>query len=162
MKVLVSGYQSIDMHCIALHVKFDGGLSISFQRKATLYKKKGGSKAYIFKKFLFSKSFETPLFEKSYIFLASHFSPKLDSQPVFKFYINLDVFLIYRLIPRKLCLRVSIVFYTPLQLVAFWGLLSAFTTAHNVKVVVSRHHSTDMYCVVPPVKFESGSSISVL
>jgi hypothetical protein len=29
-------------------------------------------------------------------------------------------------------------------------------------VVVSRHHSTDMYCVVPPVKFESGSSISVL
>jgi hypothetical protein len=50
MKVLVSWYQSIDMHCIALPVKFEGGLSISFLRKkATLYKKRGGQK-YTFSK----------------------------------------------------------------------------------------------------------------
>jgi hypothetical protein len=29
IKMLVSGYQSIYMHCIVLSVKFDGGLSIS-------------------------------------------------------------------------------------------------------------------------------------
>jgi hypothetical protein len=33
MKVLVSWYQSIDMDCVALPVKFEGGLSISFLRK---------------------------------------------------------------------------------------------------------------------------------
>jgi hypothetical protein len=32
MKVLVFRYQSIDMHCIALPVKFDDGLYISFLR----------------------------------------------------------------------------------------------------------------------------------
>jgi hypothetical protein len=37
-KCFVSGYQLIDMHCIALPVKFDGGLSISFLRKKQLFK----------------------------------------------------------------------------------------------------------------------------
>jgi hypothetical protein len=33
-------------------------------------------------------------------FLASHFSPERDRQSAFKFYMDLDVRLIYRLIPR--------------------------------------------------------------
>jgi hypothetical protein len=37
--VLVSGYQSIDLHCIVLPVKFDGGLSISVLRNKQLFKK---------------------------------------------------------------------------------------------------------------------------
>jgi hypothetical protein len=42
IKVFVYGYQLIDMHYIALTVKFDGGLSISFlKKKATLNQKKG-------------------------------------------------------------------------------------------------------------------------
>jgi hypothetical protein len=49
MEVFVSGYQLIDMHCIALPVKFDGGLSISFLRKKQLLKKLG-AKVYLFKK----------------------------------------------------------------------------------------------------------------
>jgi hypothetical protein len=43
IKVLVSGYQSIDMHCIVLPVKFDGALSISVLRNKQLLKK-GGQK----------------------------------------------------------------------------------------------------------------------
>jgi hypothetical protein len=40
MKEPVSGYQSIDTHCIVLPVKFDGGLSISALRNKQLFKKK--------------------------------------------------------------------------------------------------------------------------
>jgi hypothetical protein len=40
IKVLVSGYQSIDMHCIALRVKFEDGLFISVLRIGQLFKKK--------------------------------------------------------------------------------------------------------------------------
>jgi hypothetical protein len=50
MKVLVSRYQSIDMHCIVVPVKFDDGLSISFRRRKQTFTKKGGLKVYIFKK----------------------------------------------------------------------------------------------------------------
>jgi hypothetical protein len=39
IKVLVSGYQSIDMHCIVSPVKFDGGLSISVLRNKQPLKK---------------------------------------------------------------------------------------------------------------------------
>jgi hypothetical protein len=94
MKVLVSRYQSIDMHCIALPVKFDDGLS---EKKATLYKKNGGSKVYIFKKFQFSKTFQSP--KTLHLFFASHFPPEWDRQPAFKFNMDLDALLIYRLIP---------------------------------------------------------------
>jgi hypothetical protein len=45
-KVLDSGYQSIDMHCIVLPVKFDGELSISVLRNKQLFKKKGGQKVH--------------------------------------------------------------------------------------------------------------------
>jgi hypothetical protein len=39
IKMLVSGYQSINMHCIVLPIKFDDGLSISVLRNKQLYKK---------------------------------------------------------------------------------------------------------------------------
>jgi hypothetical protein len=44
MKMLVSGYQSIDMHCIVVPVKFDGGLSIPFLRKKQLSQKNSDQK----------------------------------------------------------------------------------------------------------------------
>jgi hypothetical protein len=50
IKVLVSGYQLVDMHCIVVPVKFDGGLSISFLRKKLLLLKKGVSKVLHFQK----------------------------------------------------------------------------------------------------------------
>jgi hypothetical protein len=56
MKVFVSGYQLIDMHCIALPVKFDGGLSISFLRKKQLYKKRW-AQVCIFKSSSFQNRF---------------------------------------------------------------------------------------------------------
>jgi homogentisate 1,2-dioxygenase len=37
IKVPVSWYQSIDMHCIVLLVKFEGGLTISVLRKKALF-----------------------------------------------------------------------------------------------------------------------------
>jgi hypothetical protein len=49
IKMLVSGYQSIDMLCIVLPGKFDGGLSISVLRNKQLFKKKEA------KKFTFEK-----------------------------------------------------------------------------------------------------------
>jgi hypothetical protein len=33
----VKGFQSIDMHCVVLPVKFEGGLSIPFLRKKQLF-----------------------------------------------------------------------------------------------------------------------------
>jgi hypothetical protein len=39
IKVPLSGYQSIDMHCIVLPVNFDGRLSISVLRNKQLFKK---------------------------------------------------------------------------------------------------------------------------
>jgi hypothetical protein len=50
INVYVSGYQSIDMHCIVLPVKFDGELSISVLRNKQLFKNKWGLKVHIFKK----------------------------------------------------------------------------------------------------------------
>jgi hypothetical protein len=44
IKVLVSEYQPIDMHCIMSPVKFDSGLSISFLRNRQLFAKKGCQK----------------------------------------------------------------------------------------------------------------------
>jgi hypothetical protein len=39
IKVLISRYQLLDMHCIVFSVKFDGALSISFVRNKQLYQK---------------------------------------------------------------------------------------------------------------------------
>jgi hypothetical protein len=60
IKVLVSGYQSIDMHCIVLLVKFVDGLSILFLRNKQLFKKNDG---HIFetKKFTFFNFHSPPL-----------------------------------------------------------------------------------------------------
>jgi hypothetical protein len=54
LNVLVPEYQSIDIQCIVLPVKFDGGLSISVPRNKQLFEKKRKSKVHIFKE---SKSF---------------------------------------------------------------------------------------------------------
>jgi hypothetical protein len=54
-KSAFSGYQSIDMHCIMLPVKFDAGLYILFLRNNQLSQKKRGSKVHSFKKGLIFK-----------------------------------------------------------------------------------------------------------
>jgi hypothetical protein len=78
IEVLVSGYQSIDMHCIMVALKFDNELSISFLRNRLLLTKKKGSKNHIFKRVWFF-NFQTPHFEektdlgKSLTFLESIF-----------------------------------------------------------------------------------------
>jgi hypothetical protein len=46
IKMLVSGYHSIDMHFIMLHVKFDNELSISVLRNKQLYKKRDVKNSY--------------------------------------------------------------------------------------------------------------------
>jgi hypothetical protein len=55
IKVLVSGYQSIDMYFIVLPVKFGGGMYISVQRYKQLFTKNGDQKVRILKKL---KTFE--------------------------------------------------------------------------------------------------------
>jgi hypothetical protein len=42
------------------------------------------------------------------------------------------------------------------------GLLVAFTVAYNIKALVSGYQSIDIYCIVLPVNFDGGLSISVL
>jgi hypothetical protein len=68
MKALVFRYQSIDMHCIVVPVKFEIGLYISaLRKKTTLYKKKE-VKLYNFKeRSNFKKHFETRHLEKGEI-----------------------------------------------------------------------------------------------
>jgi hypothetical protein len=53
-------------------------------------------------------------------------------------------------------------FLIQLQLVAFCGLLVAFTAAYNIKVLLSGYQSIDMRCIVLPVKFDGGLSIPIL
>jgi hypothetical protein len=50
IKVLVSEFQSIDMHCIVLSLKFYGRLSISVLGNKQPFKKTWRSKVHIFKK----------------------------------------------------------------------------------------------------------------
>jgi hypothetical protein len=50
----------------------------------------------------------------------------------------------------------------PLQLVAFGGLLGAFTSAHHLRMHFSGYPSIDMHCIMLPVKFDGGLFISVL
>jgi hypothetical protein len=102
MKVLVSGYQSIYMHCIVMPAKFDAKLSLSdWEKSNSLQKKvpifKNISHPAIWKKDRLS--YVSPW--KSPIFLGLHFSCERDRQPVIKFNIDLEVLFIYRLIPTK-------------------------------------------------------------
>jgi hypothetical protein len=66
--MLVSEFPSIDMHCIVLPVKFDGGLSISVLRNKQLFKKKKKKKKMRKKEQNLKKlrvfSFQSPPFEK--------------------------------------------------------------------------------------------------
>jgi hypothetical protein len=101
----VSGYQSIDIHCIVLSVKFDGGLSISVLRNKQLLKKMEW-KVHIVKYKLRFFDFQSPLFEErtdleKFHFFGAHFSCEQDGQPKFKFDTDSEVLFIYRLIPRK-------------------------------------------------------------
>jgi hypothetical protein len=97
LRVYVSWYQSIDIVCIAVSVKFEDGLSISVLRNKSLFSKNWGlhcSNAAC------RKRTDHPL-EKSFTFLESHFSPEWDRQPTIKFNMNSDVPFIFRLIPVK-------------------------------------------------------------
>jgi hypothetical protein len=80
MKVLVSSYQSIDMHCIMVPVKFDDGLTVSFLRKKQIFTKKGGGVKSIHfqKKLQFSKTFPASPFTKGQGIPSEkvHFSPE--------------------------------------------------------------------------------------
>jgi hypothetical protein len=51
IKVLIFEYQSIDVHRIVLPVKFEGEVFVSVPRNKQLFKKNGGQKILIFKKF---------------------------------------------------------------------------------------------------------------
>jgi hypothetical protein len=53
-------------------------------------------------------------------------------------------------------------FWIPRHLVAFRGLLVAFTAAHNLNVSVSGYQPIDIHLIVLPVKFDGSLSISVL
>jgi hypothetical protein len=99
--------------------------------------------------------------KKSHFFRA-HFSCEQDWQTNFKFAIDSDVCFIYRLLPRKPNFLGWLASLIPLQLVALWMLLGAFTVAYNLKVLVSGYPSIDMHCIVLPVKYDGGLSISFL
>jgi hypothetical protein len=98
--MLVSGYPSIDMHCILLLVKFDGGLFTSVLRNRQLFEKNavqngGQSNSSAF--FIL----QTPPFEertdleKSLTFFEVHFSCEQDGQRHFKFDRYLEGLFIY-------------------------------------------------------------------
>jgi hypothetical protein len=60
-KVLVSGYQLVDMPCIVLPVKYDGWLSILVLRNEQLFRKKiWGSKPISFQKVPIFKNISPP------------------------------------------------------------------------------------------------------
>jgi hypothetical protein len=93
--VLVSGYQSIDMHCLVLNVKFGGELSMPVLRKSSHFQI-----ARIFFNFNLRRLEKVSPLKKSHFF-GSHFSCERDGQPNFKFNIDSKVLFIYRLVPRK-------------------------------------------------------------
>jgi hypothetical protein len=55
-----------------------------------------------------------------------------------QFFLSIDWY------PESLTSLDDLPFLTPLQLGAFWGLLVAFTTAYNIKVLLSGYQSIDM------------------
>jgi hypothetical protein len=73
IKMHVSGYQSIDMHCIVLPVKFDGRLAISVLRNEQLFTKNWRLKTDQFQKAPIFKPFKPRHLEKVPFFLDSLF-----------------------------------------------------------------------------------------
>jgi hypothetical protein len=63
-KVLISGYPSIDMHCIVMHVNSSGKLSMSVLRMSNFLQKFGGSKTDQFLKSSNFEIFQVPPFGK--------------------------------------------------------------------------------------------------
>jgi hypothetical protein len=99
---------------------------------------------------------------KSLDFFNAHFSCERDERPNFKFDTDSKVFFIYRLIPRKPDFLGWLASFDTTPIGRFWGILVAFMAAYNIKMLVSGYHSIDMHCIVLPVKFDDGLSISVL
>jgi hypothetical protein len=132
IKELISGYQSIDMHCIVLPAKFDAGLCISVLRNKQLLKKRTSNifqvvQIYIIFKPRILKKGQT-LWKNAYFF-GAHFSCDRDGWPNFKLYIDSEVLFIYRLMPRKTeCLKWLAIFDTT-PIGRFRGLLVAFMAA---------------------------------
>jgi hypothetical protein len=166
LKMLVSGYQPIDMHCIVSSVKFKGGLYISVLRNKQLFEKNGGQK------FAFSKSSNFSIFQPRHLKKGrsgktSHFF--LDfiflvngTDNSFKFDINSEVLFIYCLIPRKLDFIGWLAAFDTTPVSRFLRAHIAFTVSYNIKVLVSRYQSIDMHYIVLLVKYNGGLSISVL
>jgi hypothetical protein len=72
------------------------------------------------------------------------------------------VLLIYRLIPRQPDFDGWLAAFGTTPVSRFPGLLVAFTTAYNMKVLDSGYPSIDMHYIVLIVKFDGGLSIAVL
>jgi hypothetical protein len=100
---------------------------------------------------------------ESYIFLASHFSPKWNGQPAFKISMVLDMRLIYPLISSVHGLIGYTATFNTTPISRFLGaFFFAFTDAYDMEVLVSKYQSIDMHCIALPVKFDNGLSISFL
>jgi hypothetical protein len=100
--------------------------------------------------------------KKAHFFLLSHFSSEWDRQPAFKFDIDYNIRLIYRLIPKSLVFLYELPIWVPLQSVAFSRLLVAFTDPLDIQMHGSRYHSIAKHCIVLPVKFDGGLYMSIL
>jgi hypothetical protein len=75
---------------------------------------------------------------------------------------DLDVRLIYRLIPRTHGLLGYTATFATTPISRFFGAFFCFTNAYDMKVLVSKYHSIDMHCIALPVKFDDGLDISFL
>jgi hypothetical protein len=125
IKVLLSGYQSIDMHFIVLPVKFDSRLSISVLRNKH-FKKKWRSKSSPFQTVQTFLMLNPDIWRKDRPckkshFFGPHFSCEWDERLNFKFDTDSEVLFIYRLIPRKPDFLgwLAIFYTTPVG--RFWG-----------------------------------------
>jgi hypothetical protein len=72
------------------------------------------------------------------------------------------VLFIYHLIPGKFDFLGWFAALGTTPISRFWGLLVAFPVAYNMKMFVSGHQSIHTHCIVMPVKFDGGLSISFL
>jgi hypothetical protein len=93
---------------------------------------------------------ETTASKKSQLF-RSQFSCERNRQSTIKFDVDLDMIFIYRLVLRKLGFLESIVFLYHSNQSLYEEFFFSFTDAYQ---------SIDMHCIVVPVKFDGGLSIS--
>jgi hypothetical protein len=132
----VSMYQSIEMNCVVLSVKFVGGFFISILRNKQLFTKKlGAQNQSVFKKLKFSKYPNPAIWKKNRAIPLEKvpFSCERDRQPIWKFNMATYIFSIYPLVLRKLGILGRIVFRNHSNQSLFWGLLVAFTGSYDNK-----------------------------